>query len=60
MAASTRMKYRAMARREVMVRVWSIEFGVWARTRLGSRVWEWRRKANSGRVEDSMEDGVED
>jgi len=49
-----------MARREVMVRVWSIEFGVWARTRLGSRVWEWRRKANSGRVEDSMEDGVED
>jgi hypothetical protein len=41
-----------MARREVMIRVWSIEFGVWARTRLGFRVGEWLRKANSGRVED--------
>jgi hypothetical protein len=35
-----------------MIRVWSIEFGVWARSRLGFRVGEWPRKANSGRVED--------
>jgi hypothetical protein len=35
-----------------MLRVWSIEYGVSARGRLGFRVGEWPRKANSGRVED--------
>jgi hypothetical protein len=42
-----------------MMRVWSIEYGVSARGRLGFSVGEWRRKANRGRAEDGMEDGVE-